>query len=106
RVMVTAAGTYFTTQTLSLLTKDCRAKCFSAPSWPSNSTGTSLASYWTGASGCLYTGTQTGDYAIGMVWNLGNLNAGDSTVLQFAYVYNGLLGLDSAVSYPQISVNG
>jgi uncharacterized protein YjdB len=107
RVMVTAAGTYFTSQTVSLLTKDCRAKCYSAPSWPCNSSTTALSAYW-GGSGptCIYTGSQTGDYAMGMVWNLGNIAAGDSTVLQFAYVYNGLLGLDSAVGFPQMVVNG
>jgi uncharacterized protein YjdB len=106
RVMVTAAGTSYTTQTLSLSTKDCRAKCFNAPTWPTYG-GTTLASYYAGtAGGASYSGSSTGDYAIGMVWNLGTIAANDSTQLQFAYVYNGLLGIDSALALPQMYVNG
>ncbi|MES2701979.1 MAG: Ig-like domain-containing protein, partial [Bacteroidota bacterium] len=105
RVMVTSAGTAYTTQTLSLSTKDCRAKCFIGTTWPSG-TSTSLASYYTGTGGAVYTGSNTGDYAIGMVWNIGTIAAGDSSQLTFAYVYNGLLGIDSALTLPQLYVNG
>jgi uncharacterized protein YjdB len=106
RVMVTATATMYTTQTLSLSTKDCRAKCFIHSGWPM-STSVNLATLWsTGWSGFNFTGPVTSDVAIGLVYNLGNIAAGDSTELSYAYVFNGLLGIDSAIANPQLVVNG
>ncbi len=104
RVQVTGRATCITDQTLSMSTKDCRAKCYIQAGWPM-STGTSLASVYSG-SGVTMSGTVTGDVAIGLVYNLGTIAAGDSTELNYAYVFNGLLGIDSAIANPQIVVNG
>ncbi len=38
----------------------------------------------------------TGDNAIGIVFNLGTLNPGDSTTFSYAYIFNDSSGLDSA----------
>ena len=106
RVEVTATGTHYTGQTLSLLTKDCRAIPFVEPSWPM-STGTSLASVWGGSlGGITYSGTTTGDYAIGVVWKLGNIAAGDSVKVIYAYAFDGLFGIDSAITHPQLVTLG
>ncbi len=56
RVEVTATGTFYTTQTLSLLTKDCRAKCFIQSGWPM-STGTDLSAVYAGTAGGAFTYT-------------------------------------------------
>ena len=105
RVEVTAAGTHYTSQTVALATKDCRAKCWSG-SWPTYS-GISVASYYAGgSSGVRYTGSERADNAIGLVYNLGSLAAGDSTSISYAFVFNGSHGIDSAVSEPQLVVNG
>ncbi|NDC40820.1 MAG: hypothetical protein EBZ77_04590, partial [Chitinophagia bacterium] len=106
RVMVTAAGTSYTTQTVSLATKDCRAKCFSTTSgWPTG--GTSLSSYFSGSgSGSIYSGSNTGDNAIGLVFKLGNIAAGDSTSISYAFIFNGTTGVDSAYTEPLLYANG
>ncbi|MBL7691047.1 MAG: Ig-like domain-containing protein, partial [Flavipsychrobacter sp.] len=106
RVMVTGTGTFYTSQTLSLATKDCRAKCFIHSGWPS-STATNLATLWSsGAGGYTFSGTITSDVAIGLLFNLGNIAAGDSTEINYTYIFNGLTGIDSAVANPQLVVNG
>ncbi len=106
RVMVTATGTHYTSQTLSLSAKDCRAKAFIGRTWPM-SVSLNLATLWSsGATWYDFTGSYTGDVAIGMVFNLGDLAPGDSTELSYAYVFNGLLGIDSAIASPQVVVNG
>ena len=106
RVEVTAAGTHYTDQTLSLLTKDCRAIAYIQPSWPM-STGIDMSTLWGGtSSGITYSGTNTGDYAMGIVWNLGNIAAGDSVKLFYAYAYDGLYGIDSAIAHPQLVTLG
>ncbi len=106
RVMVTGTGTFYTSQTLSLATKDCRAKCFIHSGWPS-STGTNLATLWaSGGGGYTFSGTITSDVAIGLLFNLGNIAAGDSTEINYTYIFNGLTGIDSAVANPQLVVNG
>jgi uncharacterized protein YjdB len=106
RVMVTGTGTFYTSQTLSLATKDCRAKCFIHSGWPS-STATNLATlYASGAGGYTFSGTITSDVAIGLIYNLGNIAAGDSTEINYSYIFNGLTGIDSAMANPQLVVNG
>eukprot|EP01035_Chromulina_nebulosa_P023417 gene23417-30349_t len=105
-VMVTATGTLYTTQTLSLSAKDCRAKAFIHSGWPMNP-AVNLATLWsTGWGGFNFVGPVTSDVAIGLVYNLGTIAAGDSTELSYAYVFNGLLGIDSALASPQVVVNG
>ncbi len=107
RVMVTAAGTSYTTQTVALATKDCRAKCFRTlyGSWPTG--GTSCATYWGGsASNTAYSGSGSSDDAIGLVYNLGTIAAGDSTTISYAFVFNGSIGIDSAYSEPSLIVGG
>ncbi len=114
RVMVTAAGTHYTTQTVALATKDCRAKCFSSQTWPTAISGNFCSAYYAGtgsytSSGAYhvaYSGSQRGDYAIGLVYNLGTIAAGDSTSLSYAFVFNGSLGIDSAYTEPQLIANG
>ena len=100
---------------LSLATKDCRAKAIVYYAWPvSTSTdistlysGTASLSFYTAALGpAVDYGTATNDYAIGLVYNLGNLAASDSTVISYAYIYNGATGLDEAFPEPQMYVNG
>ncbi len=104
RVMITAAGTRYTTQTVSLATKDCRAKCFSG-TWPTG--GNTCSQYYSqSVSGTIYSGSHTGDYAIGLVYNLGSIAAGDSTSITYSFIFNGLAGLDSAVTGPQLVANG
>ena len=106
RVEVTATGTHYTDQTLSLLTKDCRAISYIQPSWPM-STSTDMSTLYAGtSSGITYSGTNTGDYAIGIVWNMGSIAAGDSVKLFYAYAFDGLYGIDSAISHPQLVTLG
>ncbi len=113
RVMVTATGTGYSFATLSLGTKDCRAVGFIYSSWPLSST-VDLATCWnmtyTGGWGGTYYDyrvNHTGDIAIGLVYNLGTIAAGDSAVISYAYIFNSNnYGIDSAFPDPQMVVNG
>ena len=108
RVQVSAWGTSYTTQSMSLSTKDCRAKAFIGTTWPT-STGVLLSAFSAGTAGgaVFTTGTSyTGDYAIGLVFNIGDIAAGDSATINFAYVFNGTYGLDSAITNPSMVVLG
>ncbi len=109
RVMVQATGTGYSFATLALATKDCRAVAFIYDSWPLWGS-VDLATCWNQT----YTTAQytvgvadPGDIAIGLVYNLGTIAAGDSTVISYAYVFNGNnYGIDSAFPDPQMVVNG
>ncbi len=115
RVLVSATGTGTAAATgtpatkLGLGTKDCRAKCLIYTSWPL-STSANLATIWAGTSGSLgtatYNNTLNGDYALGLVYNLGTIAPFDSTVISYAYIYNGTIGIDSAFPAPQMVING
>ena len=97
KVEVDAEGNLYNDH-LSLCTKDNRARAFIYEAWPM-SISTDLASVYSEAlSGAQYTlgGTLDGDYAMGIVYNLGNIAPGDSTIISYAYVYNGIDGIDSA----------
>jgi hypothetical protein len=94
---------------LGLGTKDCRAKCFSYSGWPM-SMANDLANIWNGTlGGAIYnvgTSHTNQDNGIGLVYKLGNIPAGDSAILSYAYIFNNDNGLDSAFPDPQIVVNG
>ena len=104
----TAAGSPATK--IGLGTKDCRAKCFIFSSWPM-STSTLLSNVWAGTMTGLGTttsvvnGTQNGDVALGLVYNIGTIPANDSAIISYAYIYDGVTGLDSAFPEPKIVVN-
>ena len=109
RVEVEAKGQHYHNP-LALSAKDCRAKAFIYSSWSIVST-LSLASVWSNTSdGALGThtftesGTQNGDVAIGIVFNVGDLAPGDSAFISYAYVFNGDTGIDSAFPEPQLTI--
>lgn len=99
--LVTAVGRGYPAQAyLGLGTKDCRAKCCIFYSWPFsgqpddvyNQTGTA-------SSGYLYTVGSTvlnSDIGIGLVFNLGNLAAGQKTSCAYTYILK-QADLDSAL---------
>lgn len=102
---------------MGLGTKDCRAKCFIYSSW-SLSSGQDLSTVWGGTYAtpgstsqytlgqCLPTTCTPSDIAIGLVYNLGNIAAGDSAIISYAYMYNGESGIEDAFPDPIISVAG
>ncbi len=47
-----------------------------------------------------------GDIGIALVYNLGTLAAGDSAVVSYAYIFNGVNGIDSAFPEPGLVVDG
>jgi gliding motility-associated-like protein len=109
KVLVSSVGAgYPASSYMGLGTKDCRAKCFIYNSW-SISSAVDLAATWAGT----YTpatyalgATSNGDIAIGLTYNIGNIPAGDSAIVSYAYIWNGNTGIDSAFPDPQIMVNG
>ena len=98
----------------SLCTRDCRAKAMIYISWPpSLSTGNDLDLVWsggaTGMSTCYYTlgqWTWDEDIAYALVYNLGNLPAGDSTIISFAWNFKDSTCVDSAFPDPVLVLNG
>ncbi len=111
RVGVSGVGETYTYAYLQLCTKDCRAKALVHTSWPINFYVTDLSTVYTGTAAIApdYTvGTyDNGDIAIGLVYSLGNLCAGDSTFISYAYTFlNTPVGIDSAFPEPTIVVNG
>ncbi|NDC41303.1 MAG: PKD domain-containing protein, partial [Chitinophagia bacterium] len=120
RVMVQAISTGSASVTgtpatsLSITTKDCRAKAVVYTSWPlSTASSLPLRNIWSGSSvsglGTSYYTTSTNvtsDIAIGLVYNIGTINAGDSATICYAYCYDGTIGVDSAFPEPQMVVQG
>ncbi len=98
---------------LSLGTKDCRAKCLIYQSWPpAAGTGNNLDLIWAGAPtgmGSTYYGvgqtTVNQDIAIGLVYNIGNLAPGDSSMICYAYIMKDSLHIDSVFKEPTLVVN-
>ncbi len=89
----------------ALCTKDCRAKAFICPTYtlqPSSALNTVYA----GLGGYLYSGTNTNDCGIGLVWYLGSIAGGASAVISYAYVFDNDFGIDSALPDPHLVVNG
>jgi gliding motility-associated-like protein len=107
RVQVNAYGTYYTGCSLGLCTKDPRAKAFIYGGWPMSYT-TNLGPVALGSwAGGFYTlgGWDNGDIAIGLAFNICCINAGDSDFISYAYVFNGIHGVDSAFPDPTCVVN-
>ena len=99
RVLVSATGTTYTNAYLGLGTKDCRAKCciFDGAGL---APGYSLdAIYNETGTGYLYAlgSSDVQDVGIGLVYKIGNLAAGDSTELTYAYILNAAY-IDSALN--------
>src|ERR1019366_9437571 len=107
KVAVTATGTVYT-YPFTLCTKDCRAVACIYGAWPLWS-GTDLSTIWNQTFGATYTAgvNVLGDIAIGLVWNIGTIGIGDSAVVSYAYVFNGITGIDSvgALPDPELKVN-
>ena len=97
-----------------LATKDCRAKALIYQSWPPGHTaGNLLDSVWNGTatdmSTCYYalgSFTSDQDIAYGLIFNLGDIGAGDSAVLSFAWLFTDTAAIDSAFPSPQIVTGG
>lgn len=112
RVQVRGVGQSTTRPPLGLCTKDCRAVATIYTFWGLTVTA-DLASVWgmsTTVGGTSYYGPigtdHPGDIGIGLVFNVGTINAGDSNVVSCAYTFNGINGIDSAFREPGISING
>jgi len=114
RVLVSSRGNGYPGDVayMGLGTKDCRAKCFCYTGWGGWSGASwDLAGIWsespTGMGTALFTlgGSQSGDFAIGLVYNIGSIPAGDSAIISYAYIFNGDLGIDSAFPDPALVVN-
>jgi len=103
RVMASATGQTYTNAYLGLGTKDSRAVAFIYDNydyWPSF-LNTDLSDAWSGT--LIDTPTQytqgdslDGGYTLGLVFKIGTLAPGDSTTISYAYIYNGVNGIDSA----------
>jgi len=112
RVLISSRGAGYTGDVayMGLGTRDCRARCFGYSSWWIGS-GVDLAGVWGGSATGLGLAifnigqTQTSDYAIGLVYNIGSIPAGDSALISYAYIFNGNMGIDSAFPDPQIVLN-
>jgi gliding motility-associated-like protein len=91
-----------------LATKDCRAKALIYQAWPPGTgTGNELDLVWAGTAtgmGTLYYGLQQStlvqDIAYGLIFKLGDLKPGDSTMLSFAWIFSDTLAIDSAFTGP------
>lgn len=102
---------------MALATKDCRAKCFIYTSWWLGST-IDLATVWNETYGspgssvqytlgaCLPPSCGASDIAIGLVYKIGTIAAGDSAIISYAYVFNGDAGIEDAFPDPVIALNG
>ena len=96
----------------ALCTKDCRAKAMIYSSWsPYPSHTTSLDAIYGGHSGLgtvTYTAdstTSNQDWAYALIYNIGTINAGDSAVISYAWVFKDSICVDSAFPEPLLVVN-
>jgi len=113
RVSITATGRSATKPPLTLCTKDCRAVGVIYGSW-GLTVGQDLAAVWNKTYGSP-TGFPTahynvgvnhpGDIGIGIVFNVGTICANDSASISYAYVFNGVAGVDSAFPEPVLAIN-
>lgn len=110
RVEVTATGQSSTLPPLSLATKDCRAVAFIYQCWPL-ALGTDLNLLWTRVTSTACTSyfdvgvNHLGDIGIGLVYKIGTILPGDSAVISYSYVFNGVNGIDSAHPDPELAIN-
>jgi gliding motility-associated-like protein len=113
KVLVSTTGVTYTNDYLGLGTKDCRAKCmiFTTgldPAVSCDSLWHELPAPGFGGYSIYPVGTgSTSDVGIGLVYNIGTLNPGDSTSLTYAYILNAAY-IDSALNatLPGFTVNG
>ena len=100
-----------------LATKDCRAKAFIYTNWsshPPEGAGNTLDQIYdetaTGWLGTCYYGvgnsTSGEDIAYGLIYKLGDLPPGDSTILSFAWIFSDTAAIDSAFPEPKLSTEG
>ena len=108
----TAAATGTPVTSLSLAAIDSRAKAIVYTAWPpaldsghnfariyADSPGTSYGLYDTSA------GFSDTGLLIGIIFKIGTLAAGDSASFTYAYVYNGIDGIDSIVTPPSLVID-
>jgi len=96
RVMSTTKG-ITTPGYMSLVATDARARAYLYSAWPL-AASVDLATVWAGtfASGVYTAGSHLdGDDGMGIVFNLGTINAGDSAIFSYAYIFNDSTGADS-----------
>ena len=82
--LVSATGTTYADAYLGLGTLDCRAKCFRVNSGLVPTVNCSAL--YAGSSTVSYSGSATLDAGVGIVFNLGNIAAGDSVKFAYAYI--------------------
>lgn len=104
KVLVSTTGNTLATSYLGLGTKDCRAKCviFNSGLVPSASPD----SLWNQlVSGYLYTtgSSNTTDAGVALVYNLGTIGAGDSSIFTYTYILNATY-IDSALNATLVTV--
>lgn len=97
---------------LALGTKDCRAKCLIYQTWPPPAgVANNLDLIYSGTAALGSTWYSVGnttvdqDIAIGLVYKLGNLNPGDSTMISYAYIMKDSLAIDSVFREPCLVTN-
>ncbi len=96
RVLTTTAG-FTTPGYMSLAATDARARGYLYSAWPLATTVDLATIYAMTFMPATYTaGTHMdGDIGMGIVFNLGTINPGDSTMFAYAYVFNDSTGVDS-----------
>lgn len=110
RVQVDAEGGLYSDH-FALCTKDYRAKCLIYTSWPlggSIDLSTLYDGTYGGAGSAEYIvhNNLNGDYGIGLVYKVGTIAPGDSAIISYAYIFNGITGVDSAFPEPELWVDG
>ncbi len=96
RALVSTQGT-LNPGYMGLGASDSRAKVFCYSTWPLP-VSTDLSTVWAGTypSSVFTAGAHAdGDVAAGLIFDLGNIAAGDSAILAYAYVFNDSTGVDS-----------
>jgi gliding motility-associated-like protein len=97
----------------SLCTRDCRAESFIYESWPPFlGAGNTLDLIYAGTATGIGTGYYTvgsttldQDIAYGLIYSLGDLPAGDSTIISFAWNFKDSTTVDSAFPDPVVMLN-
>ncbi len=84
--LVSATGVTYTRAYLGLGTLDCRAKCFLINSGLAPTVN--CDALYAGSATVRYSGSDTLDAGLGIVFNLGNITAGDSVKFAYAYILN------------------
>jgi len=102
KVEVTGTGQSTLHPPLSLCTKDCRAVAVIYNSW-GLTVGQDLGAVWNQTYGGAFYNVgvnHPGDIGIGLVYNIGTIPPGDSSIISYAYVFNGPGGIDDPGALP------